>query len=182
MSSTSDRSTPPSSPGGPGHPGSPAATDRSGPPSGAEIRTADRLHSAAIHLLRRLRVVDRETGLSGPRLSALSVVVFGGPVTVTELAEAEQVSAATVSRMTKEMEGEGLVERSPDPDDGRVQRIRATDRGRRILEEGRRVRVGVLATRIGALESEDRETLDRAVEILEELVLPAVHPERATGG
>lgn len=179
MAPPSERSTPPSSPG---HSGSPAATRPSGSPSRAEVRTADRLHSAAIHLLRRLRVVDRETGLSGPRLSALSVVVFGGPVTVTELAEAEQVSAATVSRMTKEMEGEGLVERFPDPDDGRVQRIRATDRGRRILEEGRRARVGVLATRIGELGSGDREVLDRAVELLEELVLPAAHPERASGG
>lgn len=173
---------PPTHPSSPPSTGSPSSSVAAGPaPSSAEIRTADRLHSAAIHLLRRLRVVDRGTGLSGPRLSALSVVVFGGPVTVTELAEAEQVSAATVSRMTKEMEREGLVERSSDPDDGRVQRIRATERGRRILEEGRRARVSVLAVRIGDLDPRDRESLDRAVEILEELVLPAVHPERASG-
>lgn len=146
------------------------------------LRTADRLHSAAIHLLRRLRVTDRETGLSGPRLSALSVVVFGGPVTVTELAQAEQVSAATISRMTREMEEQGLLERGPDPDDRRVQRIRATDRGRRVLDEGRRARVGALAARIGALEADDRRTLERAAAILEELVLPEVHPERSPGG
>ncbi|NIP56771.1 MAG: MarR family transcriptional regulator [Gemmatimonadetes bacterium] len=174
---------PPGSPSSASSSGSSSSTAAPRPASSpAEIRTADRLHSAAIHLLRRLRVVDRETGLSGPRLSALSVVVFGGPVTVSELAAAEQVSAATVSRMTKEMEGDGLLERIPDPDDGRVQRIRVTGRGRRILEEGRRARVGVLAARIGALEPEDRELLDRAVEILEGLVLPPAHPERAPQG
>ena len=56
---------------------------------------ADRLHSAAIHLLRRLRVEDEALGISAPRLSALSVLVFAGPRRVGELAEAEQVEPPT---------------------------------------------------------------------------------------
>ena len=80
-----------------------------------DLDTADALHSAAIHLLRRLRTQDDALGLSAPRLSALSVVVFGGPVTITQLAAAEQVSPATISRMAKEMEWEGLLVRERDP-------------------------------------------------------------------
>jgi hypothetical protein len=61
---------------------------------------ADRIHSAAIHLLRRVREVDTKTmGLSPARASALSVLVFGGARSLTELAEAERVTAATMSRL-----------------------------------------------------------------------------------
>src|SRR5213596_2194991 len=82
---------------------------------------ADRLHSAAIHLLRRLRRVDEAMGLTAARASALSVLVFGGrPVTLGALAQAEQVSAPTVTRLIVRMERDGLVRRAPDPTDRRV--------------------------------------------------------------
>ncbi len=87
---------------------------------------ADRLHSAAIHLLRRLRREDDASGLSAPRLSALSVVVFGGPVTIGALAAAEQVRVPTMSRLVAALEADGLVRRKPDVDDGRVVRVAAT--------------------------------------------------------
>ena len=90
---------------------------------------AERLHSAAIHLLRRLRAEDDASGLTAPRLSALSVLVFGGPRTVGELARAEQVRAPTISRLVAGLERDGLVRRERDPDDARVQRIRATRAG-----------------------------------------------------
>ena len=94
---------------------------------------ADRLHSAAIHLLRRLRREDTKSGLSAPRLSALSVLVFGGPVTLGELANAEQVRPPTMTRLISALEAEGLVSREADPDDGRLTRIRATPKGRALL-------------------------------------------------
>ena len=72
---------------------------------------ADRLHSAAIHLLRRLRVEDEALGISAPRLSALSVLVFAGPRRVGELAEAEQVEPPTMTRLVDGMEREGYVAR-----------------------------------------------------------------------
>ena len=141
-----------------------------------DLDTADALHSAAIHLLRRLRTQDNTLGLSAPRLSALSVVVFGGPVTVTQLAAAEQVSPATISRMAKEMEWEGLLVRERDPTDGRIHRIRATEKGASLLQEGRRRRVAVLSEMLAALTSRERRLLARAAQLLERLTLPEGHP------
>ncbi len=141
-----------------------------------DLDTADALHSAAIHLLRRLRTQDKTLGLSAPRLSALSVVVFGGPVTVTQLAAAEQVSPATISRMAKEMEWEELLVRERDPADGRIHRIRATEKGVSLLQEGRRRRVAVLSEMLATLSSRERRLLTRAAQLLERLTLPEGHP------
>ena len=96
---------------------------------------ADRLHSAAIHLLRRLRVEDEALGISAPRLSALSVLVSAGPRRVGELAEAEQVEPPTMTRLVDGMERDGYVTRRPDPDDGRAVIVGATSKGVRALEE-----------------------------------------------
>jgi DNA-binding MarR family transcriptional regulator len=131
---------------------------------------ADRLHSAAIHLLRTLRRQDEATGLSGARLSALSVVVFGGPVTITRLASAEQISVPTVTRMLAGMERDGLLRRERDASDRRVTWIRATAKGARILHEGRRRRVAALAADLAALDRAELELLERAVGIVERVV------------
>ena len=141
-----------------------------------DLYTGDPLHSAAIHLLRRLRTQDDALGLSAPRLSALSVVVFGGPVTVTQLANAEQVSPATISRMTKEMVWEGLLAREQDSSDGRVHRLRATEKGIALLQEGRRKRVEVLSDMLSTLSERERRLLARAAQLLEQLTLPEGHP------
>jgi len=133
-------------------------------------RTADRLHSAAIHLLRRLRREDARTGLSAPRLSALSVVVFGGPLTLGELASAEQVRPPTMTRLVSALENEGLVTREPDASDGRLTRIRATARGRTLLMRGRARRVAALSAEVRALPEADRDVVERAVEILEGVI------------
>src|SRR5881394_1325868 len=102
---------------------------------------ADRLHSAAIHLLRRLRVEDKAMGLSAPRASALSVLVFRGPVTMSALAEAEQVRRPTITRLVDSLERRGLVRRVSDAEDGRVQLVEATAAGKRLLQKGRERRV-----------------------------------------
>lgn len=136
------------------------------------VEVADRLHSAAIHLLRRLRSEDRATGLTGPRLSALSVIVFGGPLPLGDLARAEQVKPPTISRLVRELEAEGLVERIADPEDRRVQRIKATGKGKRLLEKGRGRRVERLAEELSGLDSEERKVLIRAAEILERISFP----------
>lgn len=138
------------------------------PASADEVAT--RLHSVAIHLLRRLRREDEALGISAARLSALSVVGFGGPRTLGELAAAEQVRPPTMTRIVAALERAGLVERRPDHDDGRVTRIAATDRGRALLEEGRARRTGRLAARLEALPPADLATLDRAGALLEALL------------
>lgn len=139
-------------------------------------QVADRLHSAAIHLLRHVRTVDSESGLTASRLSALSVIVFGGPISISELAEAEQVRPPTISRLVKELEWEGLVSREPDARDRRVTRIRATSKGKRLLFEGRERRVAKLAERVAGLSPEERERVAEAAATLERFSLPADHP------
>jgi len=139
-------------------------------------QVADRLHSAAIHLLRQVRTVDSESGLTASRLSALSVIVFGGPISISELAEAEQVRPPTISRLVKELEWEGLVSRRGDTQDRRITRIRATSKGRRRLLEGRERRVAKLAERVAELSREERRRLEEAATTLERFSLPADHP------
>ena len=132
---------------------------------------ADQLHSAAIHLLRQLRKEDDASGLSAPRLSALSVVVFGGPLTLGELARAEQVKPPTMTRIVTGLETDGLVERKDDPRDKRLTHIEATPKGRRVLTAGRARRVERLASAVAKLEGKELAELSRAVQLLREVIV-----------
>ncbi|MBM3817949.1 MAG: MarR family transcriptional regulator [Acidimicrobiia bacterium] len=133
---------------------------------------ADRLHSAAIHLLRRLRRQDAAMDLSPARASALSVLVFGGPVTIGQLAAAEQVSTPTITRLVVGMERDGLLKRRGDERDGRVVWLEATARGAKILKEGRRRRVAALAAELKTLPPEELDLLSRAADLLQRLTRP----------
>ena len=144
-----------------------ASKKTQGPAAPADV--ADRLHSAAIHLLRRLRVNDEASGLTAPRLSALSVLVFGGPLTVGALAAAEQVRVPTMTRLVQGLAADGMVTCEVDPDDRRRVIVRATPGGRRVLRAGRARRVRALATRLAAVPAADLESVDRAVRILQSL-------------
>lgn len=128
------------------------------------------MHSLAIHLLRSLRREDSGAGLSAPRLSALSVIVFAGPVSLGELAAAEQVRPPTMSRLVRALEDDGLVRRHTVPGDARGVRLSATAKGVRLLEAGRTRRVASLAEVLTTIEPADRETLDRAVIVLGRVV------------
>jgi DNA-binding MarR family transcriptional regulator len=128
---------------------------------------ATRLHSAAIRLLRLVRREDQASGLTGPRLSALSVLVFGGPTSLGGLAAAEQVSAPTMTRIVESLVQAGLATREAEPGNRRMVRIAATDAGLRLLEEGRERRVRALTERLARLADSERRALDRAVDILE---------------
>ena len=128
---------------------------------------ASRLHSSAIRLLRLLRREDDESGLSAPRLSALSVLVFSGPLSLADLAAAEQVRPPTMSRIVDALVRLGLVTRDTVPEDRRSVRIAPTEEGRRLLHAGRERRLRVLAERLGPLADSERRALARGVEILE---------------
>ncbi len=143
--------------------------DASQPASETVEATATRLHSVAIHLLRRLRREDDASGLTAPRLSALSVVVFGGPLTLGALAAAEQVRPPTMTRIVAALEQAGLVVREPSPTDGRAVLIRTTLAGRQLLEAGRARRTAVLAHQLAALTPAELATLQQAAEILDRL-------------
>ena len=134
------------------------------------LTVADHLHSAAIHLLRRLRRQDIATGEGPARLSALSVLVFGGPKTLSELAAAEQVKRPTMSRMVAGLSRDRLVEIATDPDDARLMHIRATEKGKTILQKGRERRIEYLAAHLERLTPEELTSLGSAVEILGQLL------------
>ena len=131
---------------------------------------ADQLHSAAIHLLRQLRKEDDASGLSAPRLSALSVVVFGGPLSLGDLARAEQVRPPTMTRIVTGLESDGLVERKGDLRDRRLTLIAATPKGRRILAAGRARRVERLASAVGRLDKRELGELKRGTAVLQRVV------------
>ena len=131
---------------------------------------ADRLHSVAIHLLRRVRRVDAATGISPAKLSALSVVVFGGPLTLGDLAAAEQVRPPSMSRIVKELESAGFITRARDESDGRVAWLRATPKGERLMRQGRSARVALLAEWLRPLAPKERSTLSEAGGILEKVL------------
>ena len=128
---------------------------------------ADRLHSAAIHLLRRLRQTDDATGLSPARLSILSVLVFGGPRTIGALANAEQVRPPTISNLVSGLEREGLVKRRSDRDDKRVMRVSATAKGERVLQRARRLRLERLTQGLATLRPTEVAILDEAAALIE---------------
>jgi DNA-binding MarR family transcriptional regulator len=139
------------------------------PAGGQSFETADRLHSAAIHLLRRLRVRDRESGIGPAQLSALSVLVFGGPRSLGELADAEQVRPPTMSRIVAGLEGAGLVRRHA-TEDGRRVRLEASAKGTKILQEGRKRRVESLAKAVSSLSEEEQQKLGALTDLLRQVI------------
>jgi len=137
------------------------------PPVAPEVlAVADKLHSAAIHLLRRLRRQDVATGEGPARLAALSVLVFGGPKTLGELAAAEQVKPPTMSRIVTGLARSRLVEITEDPEDRRRMRIRATAKGEQLLGKGRELRINYLASQLNDLAPGELSRLRDALEIL----------------
>ena len=136
---------------------------------GQTWRLADRLHSAAIHLLRRARRTDPLTGVSAAQLSALSVLM-SGPKTLGELATAEQVRAPTMSRLVSEMQRVGVARKVADRRDGRVVRVDATPKGLRALRRGRAMRIDAIERLIATRSAADTRALDRAVDLIEEML------------
>jgi DNA-binding MarR family transcriptional regulator len=131
---------------------------------------ADALHSAAVRLLRRARTADAEMDLDGPRASALSVLVYGGPLPLTRLAQVEQVSPPAMTKTVAALAAAGLVRRRRSTDDRRVVLVAATTAGRHLLERGRAARVRLVADLIAGLPERDRRTLRRAANMLLDLV------------
>lgn len=134
------------------------------------VMIADRLHSAAIHLLRRVRKQDVATGEGPARLSALSVLVFGGAKTLGDLAAAEQVKPPTMSRIVTGLARSRLIEITKDPKDARRVHIQATQKGVRLLHQGRRLRIESLASQLETLGPEELKKVGEAVEILRKIL------------
>lgn len=126
-----------------------------------------RLHAVAIQLLRRVRKDDPMTGLTPARSSLLSILVFGGPRTMGQLAGAEQVTPATISRLVDGLAADGFVLRRPDSQDGRVTIVVATPKARKCMEKARARRVVYLAQLLNQVPAEGWGTLSEAIALLE---------------
>jgi DNA-binding MarR family transcriptional regulator len=132
---------------------------------------ADRIHSASIHLLRRVAREDPGAGVSPARLSALSVLVFAGPKTVSELASIERVKVPTMSRLVAAMEEEGFVRRAPHGTDARAVVLHATAKGRRVLDRARELRLSLLESLLAGATAREIATVREAADIVDRLVL-----------
>jgi DNA-binding MarR family transcriptional regulator len=128
---------------------------------------ADAVHSAAIHLLRAVRREDEAAGVGPARLSALSVLVFGGSRRLTDLARAEQVRPPTMTKVVTGLEAAGLARRVADPRDARAVTVEATPKGRRLLVDGRRRRVRRLSRGLATLLPGELDVLAHAAALLE---------------
>ena len=127
---------------------------------------APQLNSVSIHLVRRARTADTALGVPPGQLSALSVLVFGGERTIAQLAETEQVTSPTMTRIVDGLEQAALAERHPHPQDGRATLVRATRKGRRVMERGRQRRVELITTLLERLSDEELGAVARAVDAL----------------
>jgi DNA-binding MarR family transcriptional regulator len=132
-------------------------------------QVADRLHSAALHLLRAVRRVDAELGVGPAQLSALSVLALGGPCSIGALARAEGVRLPTMSRLVAALQRGGLATRTSDPHDRRAVIVRTTARGRSVLRRGRERRVDALARRLEVLPTADRALLLQTAELIDRI-------------
>jgi DNA-binding MarR family transcriptional regulator len=133
------------------------------------LDTAADLNSAAIHLLRGLRATDRSAGLTPARLSALSVIVFGGPTPLGRLARAEDVAGPTMTRIVDGLVALGLAQRQRHPDAANIVLVAATSEGERVMHEARQARLDVIAAALARLPHDQRRAIAAAAPALRSL-------------
>jgi DNA-binding MarR family transcriptional regulator len=119
---------------------------------------------------RRLRQVPAEGELSLPESSALLRLERGGPATVTALARAEQISVQSMGATLSTLEARGLIERHPDPADGRRSVMSVTKAGLAALSDKRNARIAQLAKVLAArFTPAELDQLRAAVPLIERL-------------
>jgi DNA-binding MarR family transcriptional regulator len=142
---------------------------RQGEMQGATLDLAAALRLAVMRLARRLRQ-RADAGVTPSMLSALATIGRLGPITMSDLAAAEQVQPPSLSAIVGRLEQEELVLRETDPADGRVARVRLSPAGRRLIERSRSRKTAYLARRLAVLSDEEREVLRRALPVIERLL------------
>ena len=143
-------------------------------PTSPDERIADaaaHLRMAIVRTSRRLRqdAAAETRGLTPTSVSALVTIELHGPLTPSELAEIERVKRPSMTRTLGCLEREGLVERMPDPADGRSALVSVNAAGRERLRRLRRRKNAYLARRLRQLPEEDLATLERAAAILDRM-------------
>ncbi len=147
------------------------------------IDTAAQLRMGIVRTARRLRqeAAAEATGLTPTSLSALATIERHGPLTPSELAKLERVQRPTVTRTLGCLEREGLLERTPDPADGRSSLVSINASGRERLRRLRGRKNAYLARRMREMSAADVATLERAAAILEGMLESERAPARRAG-
>ncbi len=126
------------------------------------------LRLAITRMARRLRQ-EADPGLTPSQLAALATIERHGPLTPSDLARIERISRPTATGILRGLVDAGLVDRRPDPADGRSALVEIEERGRKLLNRLRSRKNAYLSRRLAGLDREELETLERAAEILERL-------------
>jgi DNA-binding MarR family transcriptional regulator len=127
------------------------------------------LRMSTLRLARRLRAERVDPSLSDGQFAVLGWLHKHGPMTLTQLAERERVSAPSMNRTVNCLEESGYLVREADQADRRRSNIRLTDTGRDIVATTLKKRDAWLTTRLRELSKEDRATLARAAELMGDL-------------
>lgn len=130
---------------------------------------ADRLRVSVGRLARRLRQQSLG-GLTPSQTSVLSTLDRHGPLTMSEIASHEDIAKPSATGIVGRLVDQSLVDRTADPADGRSSIVAISPAGIRVLEERRQERTAYLTRWIDGLDEADRAVLDRAVELLEDMV------------
>jgi DNA-binding MarR family transcriptional regulator len=141
---------------------------------GFPARTID-LTALAAHLrisvfrtARRLRY-QGDAGVSPTLLAALATIERHGPMTPGALAAHEHIRKPTTTRIIGSLTELGMIERTPDPLDGRVAWVQITAEGRKLLHRVRSRKDAFLSARLKRLTPDELDTLTRAAELLDRL-------------
>jgi DNA-binding MarR family transcriptional regulator len=146
----------------------------------ATLQTAMRLHAAALHLLIFLRKEDEASGVTPSRLSALSIIVFEGPIAPGDVARIQQVKAPTMTRLVAALEKQGLIRRVADPGDGRAAKLSATRKGKDLMQAARMRRLVRLGGALEKIDSRKIARLAEALPIFDEIVRNLAVPVHAS--
>ena len=136
----------------------------------AYAQVIGRFHHLVIRLLRQMRAVDEAGGFTGPRASALSVLVFRGPQSLRSLAEAEGVKPPTMSRLVKALQAEGLVNAQPAEGDQREIRIEVSAIGRGRMLEARARRLDAIRRMLRNATPAEMRALATVTDLLERVL------------
>jgi len=135
------------------------------------VRAAADLRSLVSRLRRRFRELRVGDGLTPSQTAALNRLGKEGPFSASELAGAEGMRPQSMATILTVLDQHGLIERNPDPDDGRRQVITLTGAGRQRFEGDRQARREWLARAMQERYSDaERDTIIEALALLERLV------------
>jgi DNA-binding MarR family transcriptional regulator len=107
--------------------------------------------------------------LSFTTLSVLDTLTSRGPTRLTKLAKTEQISQPGLTQLVTRLEQDGLVERRPDPTDGRATLVHITEAGRQVGKSRLEDRTRRLLPLVARLTPEEQQAITEALPALTRL-------------